>query len=101
VTLSELRGGVALMDNTMTTTGAVEMTGVFARPWSECPQPLTRHLADTSGPVQGSTLPTSAPRHDGPAAGMRGGKASTGTIARTIAPTYLDVRPFRSGRPPV
>jgi hypothetical protein len=85
------------MDNTMTTTGAVEMTGVFARLWIECPQPLTRRLADTTVPVQGSTLPISAKSHSGLFAGMAG----QAPVASTIAPTYLDVRPFRTGRPPV
>lgn len=95
------------MENTMTTTGAVEMTGAFARVWSECPQPLTRRLAVVQAPVPGTTLPISGLGH----LGRFGSAAAQGiaTPARMAAKARIagttvndmDVTPFRTRRPPV
>ncbi len=80
------------MENTMTMTGAVEMTRAFPRVWSECPQALTTRLAVVPTPVQGTTLPISGYRAVG--------RAKDAPLAG-IALKTMDVTPFRPGRPPV
>ncbi len=87
--------------NTMTS-GAVETTSAHARVWRDRLQPGTRLLADLVIPVQGTTLPI---------AGKTGvvGRVTVQGIAPAFvasaqdAPIYnfMDVTPFRSGRPPV
>ncbi|MEO7235959.1 MAG: hypothetical protein ABIW80_11380 [Lapillicoccus sp.] len=88
------------MDNTMTTTGAVEMTGAYARVWSECLQPLSRRLAVVPAPVKGSTLPILGLGHRVQAVqgidALPAKPRFTGTTDN-----YMDVTPFRTRRPPV
>ncbi len=91
------------MENTMTMTGAVEMTGAFARVWSECPQVQTRRLAVTQAPVPGIALPISGLRFRGRAAQGIAAPAAPATQDHKVGTTasYMDVTPFRFGRPPV
>ena len=90
------------MDNTMTMTGAVEMTGAFARVWSMSPQPLHRGLAVVPAPVLGTTLPISGLGHvDQAAKGIVSPAARKARIAAGTTDNYMDVIPFRTRRPPV
>ena len=84
----------------MTTTGAVEMTGAYARVWSECPQPLTRRLAVVPAPVQGSTLPIRGLGHLGQTVQGITTPAAKPRFAGTTD-NSMDVTPFRTRRPPV
>ena len=86
------------MESNSTTSGAVEMTSAHARVWRDRLQPGTRLLADLVVTVQGTTLPISSTGQ----AGVVGRVAVQG-IAPACATTsnYLDVPPFRTGRPPV
>jgi len=98
---------VTLMESNSTmTSGAVDLTSAHARVWRDRLQPGTRLLADLVVTVQGTTLPISGP------SGVVGQVAVQGTgavPAFAIRPTtheattfnYMDVPPFRSGRPPV
>jgi hypothetical protein len=86
------------MDNSTTTSGAVEMTSAHARVWRNRLQPGTRLLADLVVTVQGTTLPISGSDK----AGLVGRVAVQGTApAFAITTNYMDVPPFRTGRPPV
>ena len=85
--------------NSTMTSSAVEMTSAHARVWRDRLQPGTRLLADLVIPVQGTTLPI---------AGVVGrvtvqGIAPAFVASAQDAPIYnfMDVTPFRSGRPPV
>lgn len=88
------------MENTMTMTGAVEMTGAFPRVWSESPQPLTRRLAGVQALVAGMTLPISGLGHVNQAAQGIATPAAKARIAGTTD-NCMDVTPFRTRRPPV
>ena len=85
--------------NSTMTSGAVDLTCTHARVWRDRPQPGTRLLADLVIPVQGTTLPISGE------SGVVGQVAVQGTgAAPAFAITsfnYMDVSPFRNGRPPV
>ena len=91
------------MDNTMTMTGAVEMTCALTRVWPEHPQPLTRRLAVVQAPVPSTTLPISGLRFGGRIADQGSAKADLAFKARIAGTTanYMDVTPFRTRRPPV
>ena len=85
------------MENTMTTSGDVDMTLALTRVWHQpsvvCGTPV-RRLAAVPAPFQGTSLPV-AGRYAGPVT-----KApQAGAAARTTIST-MDV-PFRTGRPPV
>jgi hypothetical protein len=85
--------------NSTMTSGAVDLTCAHARVWRDRLQPGTRLLADLVISVQGTTLPISGK------AGVVGQVAVQGTgavPAFAISTTnYMDVPPFRNGRPPV
>jgi hypothetical protein len=85
--------------NSTMTSGAVEMTSAHARVWRDRLQPGTRLLADHRLTLQGTTLPVSG------TSGVLGQTAVQGAGAvPAFATTYMsisDVRPFRTGRPPV
>jgi len=88
--------------NSTMTSSAVEMTSAHARVWRDRLQPGTRLLADLVIPVQGTTLPIAGK------AGVVGrvtvqGIAPAFVASAQDAPIYnfMDVTPFRSGRPPV
>jgi hypothetical protein len=94
------------MDNSTTTTsGAVETTSAHAHVWRDRLQPGTRLLADLVVTVQGTTLPTCGAGK----AGLVGRVAVQGiapafaitTTSNAITSNYMDVPPFRTGRPPV
>jgi hypothetical protein len=90
------------MDNTMTTTGAVEMTGAYARVWSECPLPLSRRLAVVPAPVKGSALPIRGLGHLAQAVqGITTPAAKPRFAGTTDNSNSMDVPPFRTRRPPV
>jgi hypothetical protein len=81
------------MDNSTRKSGAVSTTGALLRVRSQWPQPAARRIAVTAAPVQGSTLPIS---------GMaRLGHGTTTTATATSPISFVDVRPFRSPRPPL
>ena len=88
------------MNDTMTTTGAVEMTGAYARVWSEGQQPTSRRLAVVPAPVQGSALPILGLGHLGRAAQGIDTPAAKPCFAGTTH-NHMDVTPFRPRRPPV
>jgi hypothetical protein len=90
--------------NSTMTSGAVSTTGAHARVWRDRLQPGTRLLADLVITLPGTTLPTSGQF------GIVGQVAvaeaplfgTTASSAPTSNPTnYMDVPPFRTGRPPV
>ena len=99
------------MENTMTMTGAVEMTSAFTRVWSECPQALNRRRAVVQAPFPGITLPISGLGHLGllGQAAAAQGTTTPAAIARKAGPAriagttdnYMDVTSFRTRRPPV
>jgi hypothetical protein len=95
------------MESTTTTESAIARTRALWHVWSECPQAVTRRLADHMAPVQGTTLPTSgtaglAQHVAVPETGLKGIALSTTFRARTaVSDNYMDVPPFRPGRPPV
>ena len=84
--------------NSTMTSGALDTTCAHARAWRDRLQPGTRLLADLVVTVQGTTLPISSTGQ----AGVVGRVAVQG-IAPAFATTsnYMDVPPFRTGRPPV
>ena len=88
--------------NSTMTSGAVETTSAHARVWRDRLQPGTRLLADLVIPLQGTTLPISGTAGVLGQVAVQGAGAvpafATSSIART---TYMDVPPFRIGRPPV
>jgi hypothetical protein len=86
------------MESNSTTSSAVDTTCADARVWRDRLQPGTRLLADLVVTVQGTTLPISSTGK----AGVVGRGAVQG-IAPAFATTtnYMDVPPFRTGRPPV
>lgn len=90
--------------NSTMTSGAVDTTCAHARVWRDRLQPGTRLLADLIVPVQGTTLPISGK------AGVVGRVAVQGiapaftsatTTFNATTSNYMDVPPFRTGRPPV
>ena len=82
--------------NSTTTSGAVDTTSAHARVWRDRLQPGTRLLADLVITLQGTTLPISG------TSGVVGQIAVQGAGAvPAFATTYMDVPPFRTGRPPV
>jgi hypothetical protein len=88
--------------NSTMTSSTVETTCAHARVWRDRLQPGTRLLADLVIPVQGTTLPIAGK------AGVVGrvtvqGIAPAFVASAQDAPIYnfMDVTPFRSGRPPV
>ena len=87
--------------NSTMTSGAVEMTSAHARVWRDRLQPGTRLLADLVITLQGMTLPICGK------SGVVGqiavqGAGGVPAFATTAMPlTYVDVPPFRTGRPPV
>ena len=87
------------MESNSTTSGAVDMTSAHARVWRDRLQPGTRLLADLVVTVQGTTLPIA----DSGKSGLVGRVAVQGIAPAFGATTfnYMDVPPFRTGRPPV
>ena len=99
------------MESNSTISGAVEMTSAHACVWRDRLQPGTRLLADQVITLQGTTLPISG------TSGVLGQVAVQGAgvvpaFARTamtinamtinaMTINYVDVLPFRTGRPPV
>ena len=82
--------------NSTMTSGAADMACAHARVWRDRLQPGTRLLADLVITVQGTTLPISGK------SGIVGQVAVQGTgAAPAFATNYMDVSPFRNGRPPV
>ena len=87
--------------NSTMTSGAVDLTCAHARVWRDRLQPGTRLLADLVISVQGTTLSSAGK------SGLVGQVAVQGTgavPAFAVRPTtfnYMDVPPFRNGRPPV
>jgi hypothetical protein len=99
--LTRQRGGVTLMESNSTmTSGAVDTTCTHARVWRDRLQPGTRLLADHVLTLPGTTLPTS-----GKAVIVGQVAVAEAPIFATAVPTtsftYMDVPPFRTGRPPV
>jgi hypothetical protein len=82
--------------NSTMTSGTVEMTSPHARVWRDRLQPGTRLLADLVITLPGTTLPSSGK----PGVAVQGAGAVQ-AFASSIARTYMDVPPFRTGRPPV
>jgi hypothetical protein len=78
------------------TSGTVEMTSPHACVWRDRLQPGTRLLADLVITLPGTTLPSSGK----PGVAVQGAGAVP-AFASSIAHTYMDVPPFRTGRPPV
>ena len=89
------------MESNSTTSGAVDTTCAHARVWRDRLQPGTRLLADLVVTVQGTTLPISGSGK----AGLQGQVAVQDASAFGTTPSkainYMDVPPFRTGRPPV
>ena len=93
------------MESNSTTSGAVEMTSAHARVWRDRLQPGTRLLADLVVTVHGTTLPIA----DSGKSGLVGRVAVQGiapafgatTTSNATTSNYMDVPPFRTGRPPV
>jgi hypothetical protein len=91
------------MESNSTTSGAVDTTCAHARVWRDRLQPGTRLLADLVVTVQGTTLPISGSGK----AGLQGQVAVQDapvfgtTPSKAITSNYMDVPPFRTGRPPV
>lgn len=92
------------MESNSTTSGAVEMTSAHARVWRDRLQPGTRLLADLVVTVPGTTLPIA----DSGKSGLVGRVAVQGiapafgaTTNNATTSNYMDVPPFRTGRPPV
>lgn len=91
--------------NSTMTSGTADMACAHARVWRDRLQPGTRLLADLVITVQGTTLPISGK------SGIVGQVAvqGTGAVPASARPTfatattsnYMDVSPFRNGRPPV
>ena len=97
---------------TMTTGTSISSADARAvtRVWSECPQPVTRRLADVLPAVQGGTLPsfghlgvagvTQVPGDKTVLAGMApAALADDNSVFDTAVISTMDV-PFRTGRPP-
>ena len=84
--------------NSTMTSGAADMACAHARVWRDRLQPGTRLLADLVITVQGTTLPISGKSGVGQVA-VQG----TGAVPAYAISTdkFMDVSPFRSGRPPV
>lgn len=90
--------------NSTMTTGTVDTTCAHTRVWRDRRQPGTRLLADLVITRPGTTLPISG--HAGivgqgavvkaPAFGTRVSASANATTTN-----YMDVPPFRTGRPPV
>ena len=108
--------------NSTMTSSAVEMTSAHARVWRDRLQPGTRLLADLVATVQGTTLPITdsgkagfvgrVAVQDAPAFGTTLSNAitnattsnattSNATTSNATTSNYMDVPPFRTGRPPV
>ena len=86
--------------NSTMTSGTVEMTCADTRVWRDRLQPGTRLLADLVIALPGTTLPSSGkPGVVGQIAVQ--GAGAVPAFASSIARTYMDVPPFRTGRPPV
>jgi hypothetical protein len=104
--------------NSTMTSGALDTTCAHARAWRDRLQPGTRLLADPVVTVQGTTLPIT----DSGKAGLVGRVAvpdatafgttlsngitsnastSNATTSNATTSNYMDVPPFRTGRPPV
>ena len=85
--------------NSTMTSGTADVACAHARVWRDRLQPGTRLLADLVITVQGTTLPISGK------AGVVGQVAVQATGAApafaTTSSNYMDVPPFRNGRPPV
>ena len=95
--------------NSTMTSSAVETTCAPARVWRDRLQPGTRLLADLVVTVQGTTLPITdsgksglvgrVALSDAPAFGTT--LSNPITTSNAITSNYMDVPPFRTGRPPV
>jgi hypothetical protein len=86
--------------NSTMTSGTVEMTSPHARVWRDRLQPGTRLLADLVIALPGTTLPSSGEPGVVVQIAVQGAGAVP-AFASSIARTYMDVPPFRTGRPPV
>jgi hypothetical protein len=89
------------MESNSPTSGAVEMTSAHARVWRERRQPGTRLLADHVTALQGTTLSISGKSGVVGQVAVQGAGAVPAFVSSSIARTYMDVPPFRTGRPPV
>ena len=101
--------------NSTMTSSVVDPTCMHARVWRDRLQPGTRLLADLVIPVQGTTLPISGKAgfvgrvavQDAPAFGttlsnaITNATTSNATTSNATTSNYMDVPPFRTGRPPV
>jgi hypothetical protein len=91
--------------NCTMTSGAVEMTSPHARVWRDRLQPGTRLLADLVITLPGTTLPMSSKSGVVGQIAVQGAGVpafATSSTARTaMSINYVDVPPFRTGRPPV
>jgi hypothetical protein len=86
--------------NSTMTSGTVEMTSPHARVWRDRLQPGTRLLADLVIALPGTTLPSSGEPGVVVQIAVQGAGAVP-AFASSIARTYMDVPPFRTGRPRV
>ena len=87
--------------NSTMTSGAVEMTSARACVWRDRLQPGTRLLADHVITLQGTTLPISGTAGVLGQIAVQGAGAVPAFASSFNTPTYVDVPPFRTGRPPV
>lgn len=81
--------------------GAVATTVAGSRVWSECLQPATRRMADILVPIKGTTLPMSGIAAPTGRTGRADSTSILGTTTYATTPNFVDVPPFRPGRPPV
>lgn len=87
--------------NSTMTSGAVEMTSAHARLWRDRLQPGTRLLADLVITLQGTTLPISGKSGVVGQIAVQGAGAVPAFATTAMPLNYVDVPPFRTGRPPV
>jgi hypothetical protein len=87
--------------NSTMTSSAVETTCAHARVWRDRLQPGTRLLADLVIPVQGTTLPISGKSGVVGRVAVQGIAPAFVTTSDATTDNYMDVPPFRTGRPPV
>ena len=87
--------------NSTMTSGAVELTSTHARVWRDRLQPGTRLQADLAMALPGTTLPILGKAGIVGQVAVAGVPAFATTVSSATTTNYMDVPPFRTGRPPV